>query len=116
MPDRLWHERLSDILDAAGKIRRYVGSMSEGEFYGDSLTFDAVVRNIILIGDAATGIDTTIREQMPGIPWSQIVGMRNILTHEYFEVDPDVIWHVATLDLPSLVFHLEDFLEARGTA
>ena len=116
MPDRLWHERLSDILDAAAQIRRYIGSMSESEFYGDSRTFDAVVRNIILIGDAATGIDTTIREQMPEVPWRRIVGMRNVLTHKYFTVRPVLVWQVATLRLPSLVSHLEDFLKARGTA
>ena len=110
MSDRTWQERFSDIIEAADRIKQYIEDMSEDDFYTDSKTFDAVVRNVILIGDAATGIDDSIREQMPDIPWRRIVGMRNILTHTYFDTEPPLVWRVANQRLSPLASRLQSYL------
>ena len=86
--------------------------ISESDFNSDIKTADAVVRNIILIGDAATGVDSTVRAELPEIPWRAVVGMRNILTHEYFQADAAKIWHTATSDMLPLASRLTAYLES----
>jgi len=61
-----------------------------------------VIRNLEIIGEAATNIPEDIQEQHPDIPWYQMKGMRNVLIHEYFGVDKDVLWQTLQKDLPSL--------------
>ena len=115
MPARTWQERFVDIIEAAGKVTNYTSGISENEFYIDAKTVDAVVRNVILIGDAAAGIESRIREELPDIPWHLIVGMRNILTHEYFQVDAAKVWHTAARDMHPLASRLQTYLQSPQT-
>ncbi|WP_243146780.1 HepT-like ribonuclease domain-containing protein [Scytonema sp. UIC 10036] len=62
------------------------------------------VNSSIILGD--------IREQHPQVPWSQIIGMRNILTHNYFEIDLEIVWSVVERDLPNLKYQIEIILQA----
>ena len=115
MSNRTWQERFLDIIEATNKVTEYISDISENDFNRDIKTVDAVARNIILIGDAASGVESTVREELPDIPWHRIVGMRNILTHEYFQVDTAKVWHTATHDMLPLASRLTSYLGSADT-
>ncbi|ABU58543.1 protein of unknown function DUF86 [Roseiflexus castenholzii DSM 13941] len=66
------------------------------------MALDAVTRNLEIIGEAARQIPEPLRERYPLIPWRRVVGLRNIVIHQYFAVDPNIIWTIATQQLPEL--------------
>lgn len=110
MPPRDWKLRIRDILDSIAKISRYTDGMSLTEFEADDKTIDAVVRNIEVIGEAATHIPDGIQEGYPDLPWPEMRAMRNILAHEYFGVSLPIIWQTIQDNLPPLVEQLERLL------
>ena len=110
MSDRSWRQRFLDIIEATAQMGDYISDMAESDFYQDAKTFDAVARNIILIGDAASGIPPEVRRELPDVPWQRIVGIRNILTHQYYAVDDKTIWEVASRHAPRLVSQLQSHL------
>ena len=85
---------LEDILEAIHKIRAYTAGLSLPTFAVDSKTFDAVVRNLEIIGEAAKGIPDPIRARHAEIDSRRIARLRNILTHEYFGVDATIVWDI----------------------
>ena len=85
---------LDDILEAITKIRDYVGTLDYDAFRKDNKTQDAVIRNLEIIGEAAGRLPEAISAKAPEIEWHKIVGLRNILAHEYFGVSLPVIWDV----------------------
>jgi uncharacterized protein with HEPN domain len=88
---RNWQFRLDDIVDSLELISEYVKGMDYSSWKKDRKTIDAVIHNIEIIGEAATHIPEEIQEQNQGIPWYQMKGMRNVLIHEYFGVDLEVL-------------------------
>jgi len=102
LPRRGWRLRVEDILDAIGRIERYVEGLTFEQFQSDEKTVDAVVRNLEVIGEAVRHLIATQESLPTGIPWTDIAGMRNILIHEYFGVDLNIIWHTIVEDLPVL--------------
>lgn len=103
MPPRNWIIRVHDILDAIEKIDRYMSGMTAEQFYADDRTIDAVIRNFSIIGEAANAIPGDVQKANPTIPWSEIIGMRNIVVHGYHKVSLSVVWTSAKNDLPVLV-------------
>jgi len=99
---RNWTMRIDDIHESLDKISRYVKDLEYETWKNDEKTFDAVVRNLEIIGEAAQQIPQHIQEKYPDIPWLQMKGMRNILIHEYFGVDADILWQTICEDLPGL--------------
>jgi uncharacterized protein with HEPN domain len=93
---------LQDILDATDKIERYTAQRELDDLLSDSMLADAVVFNLLVIGEAAGKIPQDIRNAYPAIPWQQIVGLRNVIAHEYFGLDLDIIWDVVVSELPIL--------------
>lgn len=93
---------LKDVLKAIEKIDRYVESLSFREFSSNELVQDAVVRNLEIIGEAAKKIPEGIRNQYCGIEWRKIAGLRDILIHEYFGVDLEILWNIIKDKLPEL--------------
>ena len=93
---------LDDILEAIGNVREYTAGLDYGAFARDKKTRDAVVRNLEVIGEAAGHLPEKIRAAAPEIEWRKIVGIRNILIHEYFGVSLPVIWDVVQNKLEPL--------------
>ncbi len=85
---------LEDIVESIIKIEIYTKSLSYGKFTKSPKTIDAVVRNLEIIGEAAKHIPTSIRSKHTEIPWKKMIGLRNIITHEYFGVDEKIIWEI----------------------
>ena len=81
-----------DIIDALNAICEYMENIGYDDWIQDRKTIDAVIRNLEVIGEAAANIPEEIQKQHPDIPWQQMKGMRNVLIHEYFWVDKDVLW------------------------
>lgn len=93
---------LEDILEAIGKIRRYIGGSSKDEFSRDEKTLDAVVRNLEVIGEAVKKIPLDVRSKYPSVDWQKIAGLRDILIHEYFGIDLEIVWDIIQNKLPDL--------------
>ena len=101
----------ADMLDAIEKIQRYLENTSFAEFLEDDMRIDAVVRNLEIIGEAAGKIPPETRDEYPDIPWKKIVGLRNILIHEYFGIDIEIIWDVVENHLDNLKIEAQRIVE-----
>ncbi len=93
---------LADILEAIEKIERYTHGLTREELWEDDLVADAVVRNLEIIGEAARHVPEDLRAAHREIDWRRVVGLRNVVVHEYFAVDLDVVWVVVEKHLPRL--------------
>jgi uncharacterized protein with HEPN domain len=102
MPYRSWEFRIDDIIEAIEKINRYTRGINFDEWQQDEKTVDAVVRNIEVIGEAASHLPIEIQEQYQDIPWNMMKGIRNVLAHEYFGIDLKIVWKTVKKDLPGL--------------
>lgn len=102
-----WQVRVGDILQAISRIEEYVAGMDAQAFFADHRTIDAVVRNLIIIGEAAGHVAEDFRQANPAVPWTLMRGMRHVVVHEYWGVDLNVIWRTATEDLSTLKTQLE---------
>ncbi|PWB54203.1 MAG: nucleotidyltransferase [Candidatus Methanoperedenaceae archaeon] len=98
---RDYNERLLDILEAIKNIEKYASHGHE-TFEHDELIQTWIVHHLQIIGEAASALPDSFRDKYPEVPWSKIIGMRNILVHNYFGVDADVVWAVVVNDLPDL--------------
>ena len=78
---------LEDILEAISKIRKYTAGFSQDDFFKDEKTIDAVIRNLEIVGEAVKKVPEDICGQYPDVEWKKIGGLRDILIHEYFEID-----------------------------
>ena len=102
MPSRSWKFRIDDIIEAIGKIERYTRGIDFDKWLQDEKTVDAVIRNIEVIGEASTHLPIEIQEQYKDIPWSLMKGIRNVVAHEYFGIDLEIVWQTVKEDLPVL--------------
>lgn len=91
---------LEDIKTSILRIEEYMGDMDFVEFKSNYLIVDAVVRNFEIIGEASKNIPERIRIKYPSIPWRKMVGLRNLISHEYFGIDYEMIWTIAKNSLP----------------
>ena len=99
---RDWSFRIKDILHAIDKIEQYTKNMTASEFKKNELVKDAVIRNFEIIGEASNSVPIVIQNAHPHIPWRQMIGLRNLLIHEYFGVDVSAVWQTANTHLPTL--------------
>jgi uncharacterized protein with HEPN domain len=92
---------IEDILESMNKIEDYIRNVSQEEFNNSNIIFDAVIRNLEVIGEAAKSVPDEIREQYEFVPWLRMAGLRNILIHEYFGIDKQIVWKIVSVDLPN---------------
>jgi uncharacterized protein with HEPN domain len=93
---------LEDILEAIRKVRAYAAGMDRGQFEADEKTVDAVVRNLEIIGEAVKQIPEDVRQTHPQIPWRKISGLRDLLIHQYFGVNLEIVWDIIQTKLDDL--------------
>jgi len=107
MSEREWHFYIQDMLACAEKVVCYTAEMSQHDFETSDLTYDATIRNIEVIGEAARHIPDYIRNQYPDIPWRIMVATRNQLIHGYLGIDNDILWNIVSENIPELLSQLE---------
>ncbi len=102
---------LEEILSSTNKIQKYVGDSSFEDLLKDEMKIDAVVRNFEIIGEAANKISQEIKEKYPSIEWRKISDFRNILAHEYFGIDYEIMWDIIKNKLPRLQKDIQTITE-----
>lgn len=107
--------RLRHMLDAAHEVVSFTSGRERAELSQNQMLLRALSMSVGIIGEAASRLDETTRQQNPDVPWRQIIGMRNFLFHEYFRVDPDILWNTAVEAVPPLIPQLEALLVQQDT-
>ena len=101
---------ISDILEAIDKIEKYTKGFTRAKFQKNTLVADAVSKNLEIIGEASKRIPASIKNQIPSIQWKKIIGLRNILIHEYSGIDKEIVWDIIEHKLPELKIRLNQIL------
>jgi len=102
--------RLHHIFDAILEIENYTKNKSYDDFFSNSMLQSACVRQLEIIGEAASKVTDEIKTKLANIEWQEITGLRNILIHEYFGVDLDIIWEIIQIDIPQFKIQIQAFL------
>lgn len=93
---------LIDILESINRIETYLLNVEYESFLANQMLLDAVIRNLEIIGEAARNVSDEVKMKYPEIPWRNMIGLRNILIHEYFGIDESIVWEVATRNLKEI--------------
>ncbi len=99
---RDWLLFLDDMIACSEKLHEYRACTSRAEFDRRGMAFDAMVRNVEVLGEAAVRLPEIVREAIAAVPWVAIIGMRHRLAHAYFGIDPDILWDVVDKEVPLL--------------
>jgi uncharacterized protein with HEPN domain len=102
-PKREWRFYLDDMIDFAVKVLAYTDGLGQSDFVASGIAYDATLRNLELIGEAATHIPDEVRAAHPEIPWRMIVATRNRLIHGCLGIDNDTIWSIVRDEVPELL-------------
>jgi len=109
---REWRFYLDDMIGFAEKVLAYTDGLDQPAFVSSGLNYDATVRNLELIGEAATHIPEAVRLSHPEIPWRLAIATRNRLIHGYLGIDNDLLWSIVRDDVPRLLGQLRTFQAA----
>ncbi len=107
---------LTDIVEAADAIGRFVDDVEKEDFLRDELRQSAVLQKLTVIGEAAARLSEEFRNRHPVVPWPRVIGLRNVAVHEYFSVNWEIIWVTATLNVPLLREQVAAMLAAARAA
>lgn len=99
--------RLWDMLDAARAAAEFTSGLTFAQYAADRKTRNAVERNLEIIGEAARNVSENARNTFPDIPWTSVIGLRNIIAHEYGEILHEKVWGICKNRLPPLIEQLE---------
>ncbi len=108
--------RLHHMRDAAIEAISFIEGYSRGDLESDRRSVLALVKAIEIIGEAANRISKDCQNRHSQMPWADIIGMRNRLVHAYFDIDLDIVWQVATHDLPLLLTEIESIIASETDA
>ena len=108
---RDWTLYLADIADAADKICRYTHALSFDEFVRNEATFDAVLFNLQIIGEAAKQLPLQATVAMPDIAWRDAARFRDLVAHHYFSLDPEIVWDIVANRIPAVRSAARELLE-----
>lgn len=108
--DRTYRLFLEDMLLSMNRVAEYIKGLSFTEFKHDYKTVDAVIRNFEVIGEASKNMPNKIKEKYSMVPWEEMYLMRNKISHEYFGIDYEILWDVASNYLPENKYQIEEIL------
>ncbi|WP_297510441.1 DUF86 domain-containing protein [Flavobacterium sp.] len=112
MQDRLGDKvRLLHVLDAITEIENYLQDTDLAHFVKNSMMFNATLRQLEIIGEACNRLSQNLLLNHPEIPWARIIGLRNLVIHEYFGIDDFTIWNVIKINLPELKVNVQAILD-----
>jgi uncharacterized protein with HEPN domain len=100
---RQWRFYVDDMVAFAEKVLAYTAGMDQSSFVANTLVFDATVRNLELLGEAATHVPEAVRQAHSQVPWRMIIATRNRLIHGYLGIDNDTLWSIVVSDVPALL-------------
>ena len=103
MSEREWRFYLDDMIGFAENVLTFTSGFDQSTFEATDLNYDATLRKLELIGEAATHIPTEVKEANPAIPWRLIIATRNRLIHAYLGIDNDTLWSIIQDDVPALL-------------
>lgn len=109
-PDQRDAAYLWDMLDAARSAIKFTQDKTQADFLKDRMLQYAVERAVEILGEAANRLSLAFQQAHPEVPWRKIVGQRNVLAHEYGDVDPSMMWDLIQLHLPGLIQQLEGLI------
>ena len=109
-PSRDWRLFVNDMIECAVKIQSYTARMDQSAFVTSPITYDATLRNLELIGEAATHVPESVRGAHPEVPWRSVIATRNRIIHGYLGIDDDLIWSVVQDDIPALLTALRQMV------
>jgi len=104
---REWRFYLDDMIGFAEKVILYTEGFDQAAFVSSGLNYDATVRNLELLGEAATHVPDAVRKANPQIPWRLVIATRNRLVHGYLGIDNDTLWSIIKDDVPALLPQLK---------
>jgi len=108
---RAWIFYLDDMIGFVERVLAYTEGFEQAGFVASALHYDATVRNLALIGEAATHVPDEVRRAHPQVPWRMIIATRNRLIYGYLGIDDDILWSIVRGEMPAL---LEQLREMRG--
>jgi uncharacterized protein with HEPN domain len=108
--DREWRFYVEDMIGFCERVNSFTIGVSREDFLAEPMRYDATVRNIELIGEAATHVPASVRLTAENIPWRMMIATRNQLIHGYAGIDDDVLWSIIQTDVPELLVSLRAFL------
>ena len=106
---RDWRFYLDDMLACCRRVQLFSDGLCKTDFLENRMAYDATVRNLELIGEAARNIPAEVRENMPEVPWREMVAFRNLLIHGYFGINDDILWDVIKNEIPTLSQRLQAY-------
>jgi len=109
---RTWRFYIDDMLEFAQKVLDYTEGYDQAEFERSRLHYDATLRNLELIGEAAMRVPQHVRDFAVDVPWRQIIATRNRLIHGYLGIDNDILWSIIRDDIPPLLDRLRSLSNA----
>lgn len=113
-PAREWRFYLDDMIGFAERVLTYTHGLDQAGFEASTLNYDATLRNLELIGEAATHIPDAVRQAHDAIPWRMLVATRNRLIHGYLGIDNDTLWSIVQDDVPPLLQQLKAMRERQA--
>ena len=108
---REWRFYVEDMLEFCDKVLMYTAGLDKQTFLSEQRTYDATLRNLELIGEAATHVPHEVRKTHSDVPWHAIIGTRNRLAHGYLHISDDVVWSIIQDAIPGLVSSLRNLLD-----
>jgi uncharacterized protein with HEPN domain len=111
--EREWKLYFDDLAVFCEKVISYTAGLTKEKFEASGLNYDATLWNVQLYGEAAKNIPDSIRNQMPEVPWRELIGMRNRLAHGYFGINNAILWQVVSIETPKLFAALQHIRNSR---
>lgn len=110
---REWRLYVADMRVCCQRVSEYTAGLTREDFLSRRMVYDATLRNLELLGEAAKNVPEMARELAPDVPWRRIVGVRNVLIHGYLGIDDDIVWDIVRNEIEQLRIALEK-LEAEN--